>query len=685
MINELYGLSDALDRAKIKKQHWHKNYMQIPQRVPCICITVSDGKVVGISRVGKEKRSILRKYGSNQGSYPCMNLAPLYRITDESVSKELTDIDEHPKKINEAYIRKIKAWCVENNWGEKFRNKYKNSMENIPKELELAASGYQPLQVMLSETQHFVDSSCLHKELERTVWEMLERKQDVSLALSVLFYKTKANKNKHANDEYGKLSVAFESQKLIDFGIPAVSERFVLGVNQRLLDIEADSQTKYENDLVDAFGMPFHDIEEPMPKVTVANGFDITLRTMFEGQPCQTRYGVIGNAGYPLSFQIRMKLKASLEWVGRPEQEHKTWLKIDKDHILFAYASSLPDVPISYTAMFKQSESNESAFSEQAEKFIQQLLKPAEPDADSHAKRISVFVIQKVDKARTKIVYTCQTDPYELEKCSKEWTLGCRNLPKFPFEDPIPLYPLDISDILNCFYKQNKEPNRSNSYKFKPFPLYHGMALLFDPAMSVTADLYRLSENAMNLGPFFGNKCARENFNEAGSEEYKTARDILALMGLFLYRKNIRKDDYMDNLPYLYGQLFKAADELHALYCNVVRNGSVPPQLAGSCLFQSAAEAPVRTLSILSQRIMPYYSWAKSYRLKKADEAGKESWRAGWLCRICEEIMNKLRDSWTSQTRFNDEEKAQLFIGYLANFPTKEDKKNNSEEDTTNE
>lgn len=141
----------------------------------------------------------------------------------------------------------------------------------------------------------------------------------------------------------------------------------------------------------------------------------------------------------------------------------------------------------------------------------------------------------------------------------------------------------------------------------------------------------------------------------------------------------------MENLPYLYGQLLKAADELHALYCTVVRNGDIPPQLVGSSLFQSAAEAPARTMQMLSQRFIPYYSWAKSYRLKNIRESGKESWRAGWLYGICEKIMGKLQENWTAQTRFSDEEKAQLFIGYLAAFPKKEQAEQNIEEDAVHE
>ena len=141
----------------------------------------------------------------------------------------------------------------------------------------------------------------------------------------------------------------------------------------------------------------------------------------------------------------------------------------------------------------------------------------------------------------------------------------------------------------------------------------------------------------------------------------------------------------MDNLPYLYGQLLKAADELHTLYCNVVRDGSVPPQLVGSGLFQGAAEAPLRTLNVLSQRIMPYYSWAKSYRFKGITELGKESLSAEWLYHMFEQIMDKLLNSWTPQTRFDDEKRAQLFIGYLASFPNKEQNKISLEEDYANE
>lgn len=159
MINELFNLSTALD--SVQMQSWHRKYKPIPnirKDAPCVRIIVSTGKVIRLSMVDTALGRSLRKYGSNQGSYPCMNLAPLYRITDESIRKELTDIDSHPEKIDDACITKMKAWCTENNWASKFVGKYRISMERVPNELSKVE--YPPLQTLLKETVFFCERSC---------------------------------------------------------------------------------------------------------------------------------------------------------------------------------------------------------------------------------------------------------------------------------------------------------------------------------------------------------------------------------------------------------------------------------------------------------------------------------------------------------------------------------------------
>lgn len=680
MINELYELSRALDSIHIQTQNWHRKYKPIPNirnNAPCICVTISNGKIIRLSQLDTKFDKVLRKYGSNQGSYPCMNLASLYRIQDKAIKAELADYIKHPERIDDAGIHKIKTWCIENNWGAKFRSKYKISMEKTPVELQSVAAQYEPLQILMDETNYFTEASILHREFERFAWEMISSGQNVALALRVLFYLSTEDKN--AEEDYGSISIAFESKKLIDNGLPAISEKFALEVNQHLLEIEAQKNKEGPEDLIDAFGVPFQAIEEPMPSVKLAGGFDAAIRTMFKEQRCQYRYGRIENASYPVSPSMRMQIQSALEWAGSAAQKNVTWINTDQNEILLAYPLSLSAIPLSYTTMFKRSENKSEAFLTKAKQFIQELQQTKAAETESKAKQIRIFILRKIDKARTKVVYTRQTDANELERCSETWTLGCANLPVFPFEAPQTPYPMDAADILNRFWKQNGEIATD---KFKPFPKYHGLELLMEPNLAVTSDLHRLVESAMNVGSYLGKLCAQKEFHHIIWEK---AKDMLAMLGLFLNRKHIGKDQYMENLPYLYGQLLKAADELHALYCAVVRNGDIPPQFVGSSLFQSAAETPIRAFQVLSQRFMPYYSWAKSYRLKNIAEQGKESWRAGWLYGICERIMGKLQECWTAQTRFNDEEKAQLFIGYLAAFPKKEQTEQNTEEEAVNE
>lgn len=149
----------------------------------------------------------------------------------------------------------------------------------------------------------------------------------------------------------------------------------------------------------------------------------------------------------------------------------------------------------------------------------------------------------------------------------------------------------------------------------------------------------------------------------------------------------------MENMAYLVGQILKVSDELHTLYCKAVRNGDVPPQLAGSALFVTAGDTPYQALAQLSLRINPYIAWAKQYRFKNVDNKDEESWKAAWYLNLYENIANKLEFVMTNSTRFNDYDKAQLFIGYLSSFPKKEQRpttavdnnENNMEESNNDE
>ena len=138
------------------------------------------GQVVELSGVleGLE----LRKFGDNQGSYPCMNLTPLYRITDELIKKSLKALK--PEDIDSAKIEEIESWCQDNcnNWKEKFCKKYKICMDRST-ELCKLIPGFTPVQILMEENEFFRDPMELHREIKTAAFKMLRRKEHIDLAL----------------------------------------------------------------------------------------------------------------------------------------------------------------------------------------------------------------------------------------------------------------------------------------------------------------------------------------------------------------------------------------------------------------------------------------------------------------------------------------------------------------------
>lgn len=671
MINELYQLSKAMEKAGIQPQSWHRKYKPIPNirpTAPCIRVSLRDGRVTGIFEVDKELGKELRKYGSNQGTYPCMNLVPLYRVAEEEIKKSISELC--PEDLNEDGIERLKSWCTENNWNQKFLNKYRISMERIPQELEKMFTDfpYEPLSVLMKETAPFHKPEILHRELKAIVFQMLSRKENIALALKILFHL--GNSQKEAEDDAGTLSVVLESEKLIEIGMPVASVKFTEELNSALLNVDSDENNPVNSGTMDAFGISFSPVEEPMPEVKLAGGFDVKLRTMFREQHCQVRYGRIEDASYPISPRMRKELQAALYWLGSAERKDVTWTGIDKDEILFAYPYKIPQKKISFTRIFQQ---GEEAFEAQAKQFVEELKNNREPGEDSFAQNIQIFILRKIDKGRRKVEYSRLTNPYELEVCSEKLVLGCRdNLPKFPFGQPRTPCPMGIADILNRVWKQD---GTLVSSKFKAYPKYYGMKLLLEQNLAIHKDLYVLIQGAASVGVYL----SKLNVNDLHDLIWWKIKDMLALMGLLLYRMNIRKEQYMEDYPYLYGQLLKASDELHAMYCRVERKGELPSQLVGGSLFQSALDAPVRTLVLLGQRMNPYILWAKYYKEKEVQKEKVESWRVKSLLIMYEKIAAKLHTVWRTDTYFTDAEKAQLFIGYLAAFPKKEASKDKNE------
>ena len=668
MINELYALTTALDSANIRPQSWHRKLLPLPNvtaKAPCVRVLLRQDGAAELSAISKENAANLRRYGDNQGLFPSTNLVPLYRIVDLDQKKLLQRVFQGKEDAPAAET--LRTWCIQDNWNPKFLKKYQVSMEKRPAELEKLLAPVQPEAAILRfirEAKPLLAPERLRGSLESAAFHLLEARTDTVLALQVLFYL--GDEKKEPEQDNGTLSVVLDSEAMKDDGMPLVSAEFLADFNRALLQVEAQDASPLTGE-VDAFGLPFTPLNEPMPKVKLGGGFDASLRTMFKEVPCQYRYGQIEGDAYLLSKEMRSKLRDALEWISSPKHREVTWTSLSPNDILFAYPSRLPKVPGSFVKLLRRTTDQTTAFEQEARDFLALFHPRGKHFPENHTDRIQIFVIHKVDKGRSKVVYAHNTTPAHIFRQSQLWAEGCRSHPDLSGLQPPVLYPIQAAEVLNWLWKQD---GTLAADKFRPIPLYRGIELFFCSEELTVAALRLLVQNTTPVAPYAGKVLAVSR----GKKEALPFRflgqlsQIAALFSLLLFQCGIRKETYMEQLPYLYGQLLKLSDELHVLYCLVERKGAVPPQLAGNGFYAAAQDAPKRTLGQLGLRMDPYLNWAKFYRHKGVQVEKKESWRAGWLLSLFEKTADKLKEK-PLPARFNEEEKAQFFLGYLASFP----------------
>lgn len=662
LINELSSLSKALEQAGIVPSQSYREYIPLPNvsaKAPCIRIWVKGGQVVDFEAIDRALAMQLRKFGSNQASFPGLNLISLYRVTDESEKKLVAQCIEKPESID---VLRLRTLCRENAWEPHQNSRIKNCFSKTPKKMiELLDCAGIPkenlLNTLAAECAPFANAQVLHESLTRAVFAKLEKKQDVGLALLILFQLGDASKP--CKDDKRNISVFFDTDAYDTYGMYAASREFTAYLNTAFLQAERILMSG-ASEQADAFGEIYIPPKAPMPRVKLAAGFEPALYTMFDEWPCQNRYHNFDDKrdSYPLSAQHRVQFQAALNWLGGDAgNKGVTWLNTGKGEAVFAYPSSLPDVTLPFVQFFGRIDQS-GTFRDISRSLLTTF--NGIPPKDK-PESVQVFVLKKIDNGRTKILYSQSALADALMHAAENWEMACNDLPGFAAMKPSTPFSVNVAAIVNQVWRQNGESSTVSA--MHP---YEGIELFLHQAQHrlLLHELHILVQHGMPLfihaGPLLhsGRKCNR----------VAQLEQILPVLSMLLFFSGNRKDDYMEATPYLMGQLLKASDELHALYCKVVRNNQIPPQLVGSALFVAASETPGRTLSQLSVRMAPYLSWAKQYRTKNEDSSGL----AGWYLKVFEQIANKLATEYSVPMRWSDTQKAQLFIGYLASFPKQE-------------
>ena len=171
----------------------------------------------------------------------------------------------------------------------------------------------------------------------------------------------------------------------------------------------------------------------------------------------------------------------------------------------------------------------------------------------------------------------------------------------------------------------------------------------------------------IGLGGAIRNKMDKgKQWNPFKNNARKHGLRTVSVMGILLSKLNIRKENYMNDVPYNIGRMLALADTIHYQYCTCVRDSSVPRQLIGNSLMATALSNPERALSMLAERLRIYLAWAttakKSGKNETKDKAiGLAGWSLGQYGKVSSILKGK-----DIPRKTTDSDRAQILLGYLA-------------------
>ncbi len=696
MINELVTASVGIKNAGISSTNWHPKFKELPKgKKECPCLRVwlgLDGRVVDVEIMQFEQVATLRKYEPNNGeALPGFNVLPLFRITksDEEIKQSKSLKSGWLQQVfdsNEDDLRSFDFWS-------KTRVKAGNCFDRVLKDILNQCKDSLIDGETLSIFLNAIDAIDIDQFQADYCSIVLDKVKSGKFPDSLLcYFLTESKKQKEDSDSKAQLplvSVFLDVKDYKDY--PVAHSKTMSRFNELLMQSKAKENEALEScdngdlplfdktveKVVDAYGLDVREISEKFPSVSVPSFGSVILRSQVKTIPAQIRYNLCESDTFPVGSETRKSVKAALEWLSNKEMEGFTYGRSGDQELLFAYPRVLPkSKPQMIKMMGAQADQllRAKRFKELSESVISELrgLGSGVDDAE-----LEIFSLRKMDKARTKVVYYRNVSVESLEVASKAWDDGCKNIPavsgrvwsdeknpetkkSFPVGlESRTVFPVRLYSFLNDVSKLDG----ASAGKLKTFEPASGLRLLLDDSSELLAK-NMLKAFMQNANGYFLTLCRNVGRNEVS--KLQNADYYIGILGLLLSKLGNHKETYMGESAFLLGRFLRIGDEVHRLYCEVVRDGGIPPDLCGSGLLGSMMESPITTFNQFSMRFMPYLKWAKGGS-NKGDKGGLVNY---WLKQY-EPIADQLKDL-PIPARLKPEERAQVFLGYLASFPKSE-------------
>jgi hypothetical protein len=380
------------------------------------------------------------------------------------------------------------------------------------------------------------------------------------------------------------------------------------------------------------------------------------LMAMNADIPAQTRYGRSSTDIFPLAKQTVQELNDSLLHITAPERKGKTWGPVasgtrDKPDLLIAYLEKDTEGELRLASVLGDDEawedeeksSDEPAQQEPGERFgigsssfevrtkrvIEAIqLKPRLLQEDVF---LRIFVISTIDKGRKQVLFDQRYSVGSFFRAQARWIAGSHNVPSIAVWLPqgkgrsARLYkkyvPTPVSVLKSLRQQWIHEGSISQTVPGVDLRRIYNLLLEADTSLEAMWMLERLLPLSQPLligaGKVYTDpkKTRERHTRQAGAglpvEARRALITVIALYGILLHRLGRNKENYMEGRDYLLGQFLQCADELHLLYCEQVRKGSIPPQLIGNAAMAMALEDPAKAVGVLGARMTIYLAWLK--------------------------------------------------------------------------
>lgn len=676
MLNELRDLTRSLSISGVEFTDWHPNFKKCPKRGMICFISLNDKGDIEDIRFPEPDFDIttVRKWEKANGcSFPAFNVPSLYKTQNDETANEINQLRKDLRKgkpLASENLYKVMENCV-SNWDSTVilgvNRCLTRAISEIEEQLGIIPAEYSSINELLRRAKR-LNAEVFYQQLNGQLLQKFN--QNINPNMLDMFFQT-GNIGK-------KFQVVFEIRDWAAIGssYPPNNLNVQRWMNDRMIHFSSENRTSGTVDK-DAFNESADGWEEKLPSVRMSILGNVILRAMSSESPCQRRYGMVDAFSFPIGASIRQEMKGSLEWLSDETRKRKTWIdltkRVENATILFAYPSQKPETEPELAGLMGGVEEDAvdpdgATFSAIASRVTQTLRGVSTGTSDNE---VRIFVLTKrPGDARTKVVVSRRYTAEHTIKSAEQWQAGCRNIPNIKirqFEDKTPVwkeclvpFPAEVVWCLNtAWIRQGTYAERVHG-----FSINDALSLMLDEGNEVKRLSQRaidaIVRNCTSLLLAIGQENTCFLVFKMNKKYEKQALLLPSILGLLLYKNEIKKGGFMNSSAYLVGRFLSLVDDLHLKYCQHVRKGQVPPRLVGNALMPTALETPEKALSMISQRILLYQAWAETL---SGDD--KDVGLVKYFLKQIGEVSNQLKETGLSPT-CSDTDKAQMLLGYLA-------------------